>query len=344
VQPDFENPLVHKWNFTLQREITPNQTIEIGYEGNHQAHQLILWNSDPYPNLGTFNTTISSASLQEIQPACSTCQSVGNGLSMASTFGFGNYAAGSVKFERRFSHGIQVLTSYVWSHALADGNTPLSGDISILNQTNYSTSYASASWDIRHSMTTAFNWELPFGRGRHFGANMSKAADAFVGGWQFNVILTLRTGDAYTMSGTNCHGVWSKCMPDYVAGFAGSGNEAPAGGRTPNEWFNTANYAVAYSNPATGVATGGNVGLQTLTGPPTETLDFSIFKEFKVSERFGIQFRGEAINMTNFVIFNNPDSSLGDSKALGGNGNFGVITSSVASTERHIQFSLRLRF
>jgi hypothetical protein len=319
-------------------------TLEVGYDGNHSAHQLILWNSDPYPNLGTFNTAISSASLQEIQPACSTCQSVGNGLSMASTFGFGSYAAGSVKLNRRFSKGLQVLTSYVWSHALAVGNTPLSGDTSILNQTNYSTSDASASWDVRHSFTTAFTYELPLGRGRHFGNSMNRVADAIVGGWQFNGILTLRTGDAYTMSGTNCHGVWSKCMPDYLAGFAGNGNQAPAGGRTPNEWFNTANYAVAASNQAAGLATGGDVGLQTLTGPPTETMDFSIFKEFKFSERYGLQFRAEALNMTNFTVFNNPDASLGDSKAVGGNGNFGVITSSVAGTERHLQFSLKFRF
>ena len=344
VQPDFRNPLVHKWNFTFQRELSPNMTLELGYEGNHQSHQLILWNSDPYPNLGTFNTSISSASLQEIQPACSTCQSVGNGLSMASTFGLGRYAAGSVKLERRFSHGLQLLTSYVWSHALADGNTPLSGDTSILDQTNYTTSYSSASWDIRHSFTTAFTWDVPFGRGRHFGSSMSKAADAVVGGWQFNGILTLRTGDAFTMSGTNCHGVWSKCMPDYASGFAGNGNEAPAGGRTTAEWFNTANYVVAASNQATGLATGGDVGLQTLTGPPTETMDFSIFKAFRFTERVGLQFRGEALNLTNFAILNNPDASLGDSKVYGGNGNFGTITGAAVGTERHIQFSLRLTF
>ncbi len=344
VQPDFDNPLVHKWNVVLQRELPGNMALEVGYEGNHSAHQLILWNSDTYPNLGTFNTAISSATLQEIQPACPTCQSVGNGLSMASTFGFGNYAAGSVKLEKRFSHGLQFLASYVWSHALADGNTPLSGDTSILDQTNYSSSYTSASWDIRHSFTTSFNYELPFGRGRQFGGNMNRVADAVVGGWQINGIGTLRTGDAYTMSGTGCHGVWSKCMPSYVTGFSGNGNEAPSGGRTPNEWFNTANYVEAFSNQAEGIADNGNVGLQTLTGPPTETLNFSLFKQFTFTERVHLQFRAEATNIGNFAVLSNPDASLGDAKAYGGNGNFGVITSSVAGTERHIQFSLRLTF
>ena len=81
-----------------------------------------------------------------------------------------------------------------------------------------------------------------------------------------------------------------------------------------------------------------------MTGPPTKTLDFSIFKNFRITERFNVQFRGEAINLTNFTVLSAPDVSLGDSKALGGNGNFGVITSSVAGTERHLQFSLRLSF
>ena len=346
VQPDFRNPLVHKWNFVLQRELKGDMALELGYEGNHSAHQVILWNSDPYPNLGTFNTTINSASLQEIQPACPTCQSVGNGLSMTSSFGFGNYSAASVKLEKRFSRGLQFMTSYVWSHALANSGTPLSGSSNLgpISQTNWATAYSTAAWDIRHNLTTNFNYELPFGRGKQFGANMNRFADLFVGGWQANGILTLRTGQPVTIAGANCHGVWARCLPDYVSGYTGNGNSAPAGGRTPNQWFDTSVYQVAYANQAAGVATGGDVGLQSMTGPPTKTMDFSLFKNFKLTERFNMQFRAEAINLGNFTFLNFPDLSLGDSKALGGNGLFGVITSSAAGTERHLQFSLRLAF
>jgi hypothetical protein len=146
------------------------------------------------------------------------------------------------------------------------------------------------------------------------------------------------------MAGASCHGVWSRCLPDYTAGYTGNGNTPPPGGRTPNEWFDTSAYTVAFSSQAAGIATGGNVGLQSMTGPPTETLDFSIFKSVRLNERFHVQFRGEALNLTNFTVLSQPDVSLGDSKALGGNGNFGIITSSVAGTERHIQLSLRLVF
>ena len=59
VQSDFRNPLVHKWNVIVQRELPGNMALELGYEGNHQAHQLILWNSDPCPNLGFVNNPVA---------------------------------------------------------------------------------------------------------------------------------------------------------------------------------------------------------------------------------------------------------------------------------------------
>jgi hypothetical protein len=173
---------------------------------------------------------------------------------------------------------------------------------------------------------------------------MNRLLDSIVGGWQANGILTLRTGQPFTLNGASCHGVWSKCLPDYAPGYSGNGNTVPAGGRSTSEWFDTSAYVEAYSNQTLGIATGGNVGLQTLTGPPTKTMDFSLFKEFRVTERYFVQFRGEALNLGNFAILNNPDASIGDSKLYGGNGNFGTITGAAAGTERHIQFSLRLRF
>ena len=63
-----------------------------------------------------------------------------------------------------------------------------------------------------------------------------------------------------------------------------------------------------------------------------------------LTERFKVQFRAEAFNLANFAVLNIPDASLSDAKALGGNGNFGKITSSVSGSERHVQFALRLQF
>jgi Carboxypeptidase regulatory-like domain len=337
VQTDFRNPMVHKWNLMVQRELPWDMALEVGYEGNHQAHQVILGNTDTYANLGTTNSSISADSTRYINAACATCQSVGTGLSMTVSNGFGNYAAGSAKLEKRFSHGLQFLTAYTWSHALANAGTPLSGssNIGFPDPTNWGSGYSSASWDVRHSFTSGFNYDLPFGKGKQFGGNMNRAADILVGSWHTNGIVSLRTGVAYGLSGS-CQGVWGRCEPDIVPGFVA--NQAPAGGRTPNQWFDINAYKLAAP------LTGGNLGLQAMTGPPTKTLDFSVFKDFNVSERWKLQFRSEAFNLFNTPQFSAPGMTVTDSKALGGNGNFGKITSSVTGTERRLQFALRLSF
>ncbi len=338
VQSDFRNPLVQKWNAVVQRELPYDMALEIGYEGNHQAHQLILGNTDTFANIGTTNSAISADSTRYINAACATCQSVGTGLSMTVSNGFGNYAAGSAKLEKRFTRGLQFMTSYTWSHALANAGTSLSGssNIGFPDPTNWASGYSSASWDIRHSLTSSFNYDLPVGKGKQFGGSMNKIADVLVGNWHANGILSMRTGVAYGLTG-NCQGVWGRCEPNVVSGI--SPNQAPAGGRSPSQWFDISSFSIA--SPLTG----GNLGMQAMTGPPTRTLDFSLFKDFKATERFKVQFRGEALNFTNSNQFSIPTSqNVADAKALGGNGNFGKIVSTISGTERRVQFSLRLSF
>jgi hypothetical protein len=329
--------MVHKWNLMVQRELPWDMALELGYTGNHQAHQVILANTDTYYNLGTTNSSISADSLRYINKACASCISVGNGLSMTVSNGFGNYAAGSAKLEKRFSRGLQFLTAYTWSHALANAGTPLSGssNLGFPDPSNWASGYSSASWDIRHSFTTAFNWDLPFGRGRALGTHMNRAVDALLGGWQTNGILTLRTGVAYGLTGS-CQGVWGRCEPDVVGNA--KADQAPSAGRTPGQWFDISAYTIAAP------LTGGTLGMQAMTGPPTKTLDFSIFKDFRFTERWKMQFRTETFNLFNTPIFNTPGTNVVDSVLLKGNGNFGKITSSVTGTERRIQFALRLSF
>ncbi len=357
VQSDFRNGLVHKWNLVVQRELPKNMSLEVGYEGNHQAHQLVLLNTDPCPNLGFVNNPLLSCDSRRVVPTPYTNGqvSVGNSLTETSSFGYGNYAALSAKVEKRFSQGLQFLSAYTFSHALANTNTPLSGSTNFAtpDPTNLASAYSSAAWDIRHSFTTSFNYELPFGRGKQFGSSINRVTDIALGGWQTNGILTLRTGQPFTINGTACQGTWNHCAPDLVAGQ--NPQSAPAGGRTPGTnglWFNTSALAVAYQNAATGVYTGGNLGIQSNTGPPTRTMDFSVFKNFKFTERIALQFRAEAINLANTPIYSTPDASLADAKlaatattpAVNGNGNFGKVLGANVGTERHVQFQLRLSF
>jgi hypothetical protein len=323
VAPNFRNPMVQKWNFAIQQELAGQMALEVGYIGNHQSHQLLQPDFNNCHNVATTNSSITCNSLR-LHP------DIGS-ISGTATWGFGNYEALTAKLEKRMSNGLQFIASYTYGHALANSGTTLSGSpgLGLLDPTNYATSYASASWDIRHNFVSGFNYELPFGRGKQYGASLNPVLQTVLGNWQVNGILSLRTGQPFTLNFNGCQGVWSRCQPDLAPGA--DPNAAPAGGRTPSQWFNTANILPAAP------LTGGNLGLQTNTGPPTRTLDFSIFKDFAFTERYRLQFRAEGTNVANTPQFGYPNGNRQDAA-------FGTITSTNAGSERHIQFQLRFQF
>jgi hypothetical protein len=328
VAQDFDNPMVQKWNAAIQHQFAGSTALEVSYIGNHSSHQLLQPDPNACPNTPTLNPSINCNSLRPYPDIGS--------VAGTATFGSGNYNAMTVKFEKRMSNGLQFINSYTYGHALADSGTPLSGSQGLYTKDplNYASSYTNASWDIRHNFTSAFNYDIPFGKGKSFGANLNRPMNTLLGNWQVNGILTLHTGQPFTLvaPASACQGVFNdggSCSPNLVAGT--SANAAPANGRNPSEWFNTANIT------APGALSEGNLGLQTNYGPPTRTLDFSIFKNFALTERFAVQFRGEATNIGNTPQFSVPDNTLGDA-------NFGKVTSTQTGSERHIQFSLRVQF
>ncbi len=237
----------------------------------------------------------------------------------------------TAKLERSYSNGLQYITSYTYGHALANTGTTLSGStgFGIPDPRNYASGYSSAAWDIRHNFTSAFTYDLPFGKGKKMGANMSSAANAIVGNWQVNGILSLRTGVPFTLRSSGCLGVWNACRPDAVSGK--SPNAEPSEGRNPDQWFDRTGVAAPAS------LTGGNLGLQSNYGPPTRSLDFSLFKDFRFTERWRLQFRAEAFNLANTPQFSVPNNNRQDA-------NFGRVTSTPSGSERHVQFALRLQF
>ena len=242
IQTDYLNPLVYKWNASIQRQLPWSLGIEVGYMGNHQAHQKSSGDTDTYANIGTTNSAITSSTQMYIQPACPppTCANVGTGLYMTTSNGWGNYDAMTARAEKRMSNGLQFTASYTWGHALTNTGSLLSGNnapgnLRAPDQTNWNKSYSQAGWDIRQSFVASFNYMLPFGKGQPIGHNLKGIEETIAGGWALNGILTLHTGQWFPYTGFGCQGVWGECFPDYVPGY--SGNMAPPNGRGPNEWF-----------------------------------------------------------------------------------------------------------
>ncbi len=311
VAVDFRNSLVHKWSFGMQHELPWQTVLEVSYVGNHQSHQLFQPDPNACPNFGTTNSSITCNSLR---PGFLLNPNIG-GISGTASFGYGNYHGMTVKLEKRLSQGLQFITAYTFGHALANTGTTLSGSdgFGIPNPRNYASGYSSAAWDIRHNFTSSINYDLPFGRGKAHWSSMNPVLNSVVGNWRVNAIVTLRTGVPYTLRSNGCQGVWNACRPDAVAGTDPNG--APSIGRGPDHYL----------------------GLQSNYGPPARSLDFSLFKDIRITERFGLQFRTESFNIANTPQFNVPNRNRQDKI-------FGQVTSTASGSERHIQFSLRLQF
>lgn len=325
VDENFRNPLVQKWNFTIQQDLGWGSALEVSYIGSKGSRQLINWD----PNIPA-NSPISGADVnsRRLYPW------LRGGLSQTSTFGISRYHALAAKFEKRYSSGLTFVSSYTYGHALANTGTTLSGSsgFGIYDITcGFRCEYSNAAWDIRHRFVTSFNYDLPFGRGKQFGGSINKFADVIVGGWQTNGILTFSSGQPFTFRSQNCVSSFNTCRPDAVSGM--SPMDAPSGGRTPDQWFNIA----ASQSPAVG--TGGNIGPQTGVGPGIKNLDFSVFKDFKFTERVKMQFRSEWLNLTNTPRF--AVNSIGNTQ---GNSNYGRISATLPGSARNVQFALRVMF
>jgi hypothetical protein len=117
------------------------------------------------------------------------------------------------------------------------------------------------------------------------------------------------------------------------------GNPYP-GSNNPLQYFDSAAFAPVPTNPAPGTGTAlraGTTPRNYLTGPGFFDIDFSTFKDFRITERVITQFRAEFFNITNTPHYVQPDYNFTD-------GNFGKLTNTAFSSERQIQFALRVSF
>jgi hypothetical protein len=320
---DFRSAMVQKWNAGIQRELGWNTLLDVAYIGNHQSHLGTWWdpNSAPLePNV--LAGSVNSLNLRPI-PA------IGSDSNALYSFGYGNYASLGTKVEKRFSNGLSFVASYTWAHGLASAGSPLNGGSDLRDPRDASSAYSSWLSDVRHSYTTGWVYELPFGRSQKFGSGVSHATNLFIGGWQLNGILSLRTGQPYTLETDYGVGYMGTIHPSNVPGE--NPNSPPPGGRTPAQWFNTA----AVINPAP--YTIGEIGDATMCSPGTRRLDLSMFKEFRATERYRLQFRAEGFNVFNNPAFQAPGNTQGA-------GNFGRIDSTYSGSQRKFQFALKLMF
>ena len=237
------------------------------------------------------------------------------------------YNALQVKADRTVGD-LTLSVAYTYSHSIDDSSDR--SDNAFVNAYDLAANRASSSFDQRHALSVSYVYGLPF-----FKHSSSGFARTALGGWQLSGITVVQTGTPVSVTngttfGDNAgvgNGVGTGSRPDLVGnpnGAAVNTNAAPG-----PLLYNPAAYAIP-----TGL-TFGDVGRDTLNLPRRTNFDFGLFKEFKFSEKTGMDFRWENFNLFNHSEFNGIDSSLGSS---------GFLYANSTHLARKMQFGLRLFF
>jgi hypothetical protein len=317
VDPNYQPGYAEQFNLTVEHELPLSILLKASYVGNLGRHLDTSYNlNQAVPGPGAVN---SRRPFFAVRPTLAD-------VTWAVSDGLAAYHAFQFSAEKRLTHGLTGLLSYTWGHAIdtvgqsfgggADGPLPQ-------DPRNRHADRGNSPFDIRHRLSIAWNYALPFGQGRRW-LSSGGPAEYVLGGWHINGIFSTQTGLPFTPtanSATVNTGTGSR--PDRI----GSGElDNP----TVDRWFDT----LAFVTP--GQFTYGNSGRNILYGPGRTNLDFSLFKEFRIVESVKLQFRTEFFNLFNTPQFDLPNAAIGAGSA-------GTITG-IVGTPRQIQFGLKLVF
>jgi len=250
-----------------------------------------------------------------------------SGISYLSNLEYGNYNALLARLEKRLSHGLTFLTAFTWSKFLdnvtAGGAAGAPGDPGFQNAYCFSCDYGRSASDYERRFVQSLVYKLPS------LTNGGALAKNLMGGWELSGIFTYQSGFPVTpkISFDNSESETYVDRPNVVPGVP----IFPAGTRDPSLWFNPAAFVVAAPGHF------GNAGKGIIQGPNLIELDAAVMRNFRLSERFKLQFRAEGFNLANHPNFADPNPLI-DIPSVAGS-----ITSTT-TTSRQFQFALKLTF
>jgi hypothetical protein len=345
IQPDAKTPTVEEWRFSIEQQLERNTVLRVAYVGSHGYHGFLSIDPNSIPALICAAATCTSggmgAATGTVTQGAQYIPKVPTRPNPYLSAGFFWYTEGNTSYDalqvdvtRRLSQGLLFRANYTWSKNL-DVNSGLTiaqannQPQMVLNRNDVRRDWGPSALDNRHQASISAEYQLPFGRGKHWMGNASGLVDKLAGGWQLNGIASVLSGFPFTpLVGSNRSGDGNIRNPDRPSlnpAFSG-----PIVTGKPNQWFNPA----AFIQPAVG--TWGNLGRGVFTGPGLGELDMSLFKTTALAEHTNLQFRAEVFNITNHTNLGTPNTSTFSSSA-------GLITAT-ATTSRQIQFGLKLIF
>jgi len=361
VQPDMKTPTLISWTLRIDRELSPNTALTVGYVGSHGYHELIgVDANEPFPTIcpaspcpalypanfppGIALTPVPDGAFFIPAGAPRANPAIANTWTWFSE-GTSSYQALQVDWRHRFIHGLSLRGVYTFAKTLDDGdslNQTTAGNAPglVSNPFDLASDRGLATFNIEHLGVVNILYALPFGRGQRFANDIGGLSGSLIGGWSLSSIITAQTGFPFTpqlsYNPSNNGDTRNPVRPFLNPNFSG----AVILGK-PEQWFNPNAFLAP---PATG-GFYGNVGRDTYIGPGLATWDFSVLKDTKIRERLNLQFRAEIFNLLNRANFNTPNLIVFTpptaTNPTGLSGTAGAITST-STTSRQVQFALKL--
>jgi hypothetical protein len=236
--------------------------------------------------------------------------------------GTSSYNGMALHFEKRFSHGFNVIANYTWSKSLDLFSSDSSGwENQIASNTRLDRGLSD--FNIAHYAVIGYLWELPFGHGKPYLAEGIGAA--VLGNWRLSGMTQFRSGLPLTptmpTAWPDVASVFVKARPNRIC----NGNLSDP---TMSMYFDTS----CFVNPPP--SSYGTSGRNVIIGPGSQYWDMSLARSFPI-ERFRLEFRTDAYSVFNHQNWNSPDVGVTDP-------NFGKIFGK--NTARALQFGLRAEF
>jgi hypothetical protein len=364
----FVVPSTQQWNLTVQRALGKQWVLEVGYVGTHGVHlretRDALQSQDATPanpvvvdgnsiTTNTFDNAIARSRAQGINGY--------NGFQQFANDAYSHYNSLQTTVTRRWNAGY-FQAAYTFSRstdATSTGNTAF--NTAWNDESSLKDSYGLSDFDRTHRLAISYRYDLPFFQSAEGWKRKA------LGGWAVAGITIVQSGLPFSVidSGAGTAFLGSGSAPGVTGGSLASGATMSQGysqggiGTRVNGYLNPAAFTTApllypaqcdpnqpdptiIPNANFCTTDFGNLGRNTFRGPSQANFDFSLIKNFRITERQALRFTTDFFNIWNHANFANP--AFTDVESIGTtNSPFGKITSTVG-TPRLIQFSLRYSF
>jgi hypothetical protein len=371
--PNLRPAVDQQWNLVVQHQFKGNMTASLGYVGNKIDHlsDIYLYNQKQINSAG------------QVVPGPYMQKLIANGVGQArynASDGISTFNALEATVAQRNFHGLDLQFSYTFSKCLTNtlgyfgsyGDEEGAGESQtqatqnfFQNEYNPKADYGRCTTDAASNFGGYALYNLPFGRGKTFGGNVSKAVDQVIGGWEVATNMSFRSGFAITPFAGQYAGDFN---PLSASSLTGSYQPRPncVQGVSGSQAMQTVQIGSSIGkvdlNPAalTGTTNGqyGNCSSGALRGPSLKTANLNVTKKFPITEKVNAAFAAQFINLTNTPIFSVPASWWGQYSSCascngvrttgfngGGSGTvgqFGLLDGS--NPGRQVELSLKLNY